>query len=147
MSEADYNRLLQLDYNDLFGLVGDHYLYEKGELKAQEIISKINQCQQITDWLLPKNGYIHMTETVELMNFVNSLSFLIFETAETTCIVALVIAIKIFDQASKGCKLDNEPVTRYLLELIYRCEKFKFIKTNTFFRRLYIKLLDATTLY
>jgi hypothetical protein len=143
MTETEYKRVLKLDYNVLFDLITEHYVYEQGQLKGEEIVNKIKTSQKVLDYIAAIGRTGRMPEPLELLKFVNGLSFLVIAKAETIAVTSVIIAVMLFDQARAQFDPDDQTVSRYFLELIFRCERLKFIKSNTYFSRLYAKLVDA----
>ena len=141
MTGLEYSRIKDIPYHRVIQLFTDHYIYENSERKLHEIIAKLRDSQNVNNFLVHNRTMERVPEPMELMKFVNGLSFFLFSSTETVCLAGITLAVIRFGEIEGEENLENEPVVRHLLEIILICQKVKLKKTDSFYTRFFDKLI------
>lgn len=128
--------MLSLNYEYLFEIFGNQFIYEHGESKAQALIGTVRATPKIQNYLevlLMRSSY---PNSQEVMTLINSMTYFVFKKSESICMGALALAMMGIDQYEINVEtLEAETKTRIVTEIIMASLKMKMMKTESFFDR------------
>lgn len=128
--------MLSLNYEYLFEVFGNQFIYEHGESKAQELIGTVKATPKVQSYLealLLRSNY---PNSQEVMTLLNSTTYFVFKKSESICLGALIVAMMGLDQYEVYVeKINGEIKTRIVTEIILASLKMKMMKTDSFFDR------------
>jgi len=143
MLQEDYDNFKKLPFEVVNDIIGTQYIFENGEAKTIEIMKKLANSQKVTDLSMRMRVAGDIVSPNDLLYFVNGLSFFLFSKSETVCIAAISIAMFRFKEYGElTTNTMNGDIVGYLMEIVNRCERMKFNKSDTFYTRVYGKLLQ-----
>lgn len=139
MNIEDHNNFKRIPHEDVIDIIGTQYIFEYGESKAKDSLKKMVESPKVSEMF----GRIYVQKKMpnpdELLHFVNGLSFFIFSRAETVCLAAISFAGEGFKEMPGT---SNEDKVDYIMHIVYKCERTKFNKNDTFYTRIYSRLLN-----
>lgn len=134
MTKEIYDGMKKMPFNELTDIVAYRYVYEYGEQKAREVISKVEQSakieQYVFQWMV--NGYTPSSK--DITSILNTLPYFLFAKGETMCLGALTI-LNYWDKVVN--EEDTITATKIGVNVIIDCNRIKLKSNDNFFTRLF----------
>jgi hypothetical protein len=139
MTQLDYNNYKKIPYENIMNEICAQYIFEYGESKAKDIIAKSSSSTKAQNLLFNIHMSRKMPSPLDLVSCFNTIPFMFFSKPETICLATIAFTMVAFDEDTD---LLPENESSYVMEIVYQCEKMKFSKSDTFFTRVYKRLVS-----
>lgn len=130
--------MIDLPFKDIFEIFLKRYVNDFGEVKAREVLMKVNSSKKINA-LLDKIYFANVTPTsMDIIATLNAISYFVFSKGETLCLGSLTTVRLWFESVDKdNSSTSAEMFSKLAADIIYGCNRTKFNRADNLFTRFY----------